>query len=118
MDSSARRSSAMRSAPGVAWPSTTWSSSTGWASPSGSATGAARARTSPPSWGPPSRCQRRNPQQSVSNMTYDLIVVGEGVAGLTCAAEAARLGLKVATFEAEFFGGLVVNVNELQKFDA
>lgn len=50
-------------------------------------------------------------------MTYDLIVVGEGVAGLTCAAEAAKLGLKVATFEAEFFGGLVVNVNELQNFD-
>jgi thioredoxin reductase (NADPH) len=49
--------------------------------------------------------------------TYDLIVVGEGIAGLTCAAEAARLGLKVATFEAEFFGGLVLNVNELHRFD-
>ncbi len=51
------------------------------------------------------------------NMEYDLIVVGEGVAGLTCAAQAASLGLKVASFEAEFFGGLVVNVNELQDFD-
>lgn len=49
--------------------------------------------------------------------TYDLIVVGEGFAGLTCASEAAKLGLKVATFEAEFFGGLVVNVNELEHFD-
>lgn len=48
---------------------------------------------------------------------FDLIVVGEGFAGLSCAAEAARLGLKVATFEAEFFGGLVVNVNELERFD-
>lgn len=48
---------------------------------------------------------------------YDLIVIGEGIAGLTCAQEAAKLGLKVATFEAEFFGGLVVNVNELQRFD-
>jgi thioredoxin reductase (NADPH) len=50
-------------------------------------------------------------------MDYDLIVVGEGVAGLTCAAEATRLGLKVASFEGEFFGGLVLNVNELQDFD-
>jgi thioredoxin reductase (NADPH) len=49
--------------------------------------------------------------------TYDLIVVGEGFAGLTCASEATRLGLKVATFEAEFFGGLVVNVNELEHFE-
>jgi len=50
-------------------------------------------------------------------MNYDLIVVGEGFAGLTCAAEAAKLDLKVATYEAEFFGGLVVNVNELQEFE-
>lgn len=49
--------------------------------------------------------------------TYDLIVVGEGFAGLTCASEAAKAGLKVATFEAEFFGGLVVNVNELENFE-
>ncbi len=48
---------------------------------------------------------------------YDLIVVGEGIAGLTCAHEATQLGLKVATFEAEFFGGLVVNVNKLEHFD-
>ncbi len=48
---------------------------------------------------------------------YDLIVVGEGIAGLTCAGEAARLGLTVASFEAEFIGGLVVNLNELQRFD-
>lgn len=50
-------------------------------------------------------------------MDHDLIVVGEGIAGLRCAAEAAKLGLKVATYEAEFFGGLVVNVNELHKFE-
>ena len=48
---------------------------------------------------------------------HDLIVVGEGIAGLTCAAEAARSGLKVATFEAAFLGGLVVNVNELEHFE-
>jgi thioredoxin reductase (NADPH) len=49
-------------------------------------------------------------------MNYDLIVVGEGVAGLTCASEAAKLGLSVATYEGEFFGGLVVNVTELESF--
>ncbi|MCC2676486.1 MAG: hypothetical protein K0R58_3433, partial [Ramlibacter sp.] len=50
-------------------------------------------------------------------MNYDVIVVGEGIAGLTCAGDAAKLGLKVATYEADFFGGLVVNINELQNFD-
>jgi len=50
-------------------------------------------------------------------MDYDLIVVGQGFAGLTCAAEAARLGLGVASFEGDFAGGLVANVNELQRFD-
>jgi thioredoxin reductase (NADPH) len=47
---------------------------------------------------------------------YDLIVIGEGFAGLTCASEAAIEGLTVATFEAELFGGLVVNMNELEGF--
>ena len=48
---------------------------------------------------------------------YDLIVVGEGYAGLTCAREAVKLGLTVATFEAELFGGLALNINELHHFD-
>jgi thioredoxin reductase (NADPH) len=48
---------------------------------------------------------------------YDLIIVGEGIAGLTCAAESLALGLTVASFEAEFFGGLVVNVNDLDNFE-
>ena len=48
---------------------------------------------------------------------FDLIVIGEGFAGLTCASEAAKSGLRVATFESEFFGGLVVNVNELDHFE-
>src|SRR5262245_5072195 len=47
---------------------------------------------------------------------YDLIVIGEGVAGLTCANHAARAGLKVATFECNLFGGLVININELEGF--
>jgi len=48
--------------------------------------------------------------------TYDLIVIGEGVSGLTCALEAARSGLRVATLESSLFGGLVLNVNELDGY--
>jgi thioredoxin reductase (NADPH) len=44
---------------------------------------------------------------------YDVIVIGEGVAGLTAAGELARAGHKVATLEAQLFGGLVININEL-----
>ncbi len=49
--------------------------------------------------------------------SFDLIVVGEGIAGLTCAGEAARLGLKVATFEGGFAGGLVMNLAELEGYE-
>ncbi len=45
---------------------------------------------------------------------YDVIVIGEGVAGLTAAGELAVAGLKVATIEAQLFGGLVININELE----
>lgn len=44
---------------------------------------------------------------------FDVIVIGEGISGLAAAGELARGGLKVATFEAQLFGGLVINVNEL-----
>jgi thioredoxin reductase (NADPH) len=47
---------------------------------------------------------------------YDLIVIGEGISGLTCAGHAARAGLRVATFESTLFGGLVINVNELDGY--
>src|SRR5688572_3275542 len=47
---------------------------------------------------------------------YDLIVIGEGVSGLACASHAVRSGLKVATFESTLFGGLVLNVNELDGY--
>jgi len=47
---------------------------------------------------------------------YDLIVIGEGISGLTCASHAVRAGLKVATLEANLFGGLVLNVNELDGY--
>src|SRR4051812_15773798 len=46
--------------------------------------------------------------------TYDVIVIGEGVSGLTAAGELAAAGLKVATVEGQLFGGLVINVNELE----
>ncbi len=46
-------------------------------------------------------------------MTFDIIVIGEGIAGLACAGRAAALGLRVASFEGTLFGGLVINVNEL-----
>ena len=44
---------------------------------------------------------------------YDVLVIGEGVSGLTAARRLAEAGLKTATLEAQLFGGLVVNVNEL-----
>jgi len=50
------------------------------------------------------------------SQTYDLIVIGEGISGLTCASHAARSGLRVATFESNLFGGLVLNVNELDGY--
>ena len=52
----------------------------------------------------------------MAQTSYDLIVIGEGIAGLTCANHAARAGLKVATFEANLFGGLVININDLDGY--
>ena len=46
-------------------------------------------------------------------MTYDLIVIGAGIAGLTAANEAAKCGLQVCLLERLMFGGLVLNVNHL-----
>jgi thioredoxin reductase (NADPH) len=48
--------------------------------------------------------------------SFDLIVIGEGISGLTCAGHAARAGMRVATFESTLFGGLVINVNELDGY--
>ena len=44
---------------------------------------------------------------------YDLIVIGTGITGLAAARQAARDGLSTAALEAMFFGGLVININEL-----
>jgi len=44
---------------------------------------------------------------------YDLIVIGAGITGLTAAKHAVQSGLTTANIEALMFGGLVLNVNEL-----
>jgi thioredoxin reductase (NADPH) len=46
-------------------------------------------------------------------MNYDVIVIGAGVTGLSAAKHAVQRGLKTANIEALMFGGLVVNINEL-----
>ena len=48
--------------------------------------------------------------------SFDLIVIGEGVSGLACAKSARHAGLSVATLESNLFGGLVLNVNELDGY--
>jgi thioredoxin reductase (NADPH) len=50
----------------------------------------------------------------MAQAAYDVIVIGEGVSGLTAAGALAARGLKVATIEGTLFGGLVVNVNALE----
>src|SRR3979409_1214695 len=50
----------------------------------------------------------------MSQTPYDVIGIGEGVSGLAAARELAASSLKVATIEAQLFGGLVINVNELE----
>ncbi len=44
---------------------------------------------------------------------YDVIVIGAGITGLTAAKHAVQSGLTTANIEALMFGGLVLNVNEL-----
>ena len=50
--------------------------------------------------------------------THDVIVIGEGVSGLSAAGTLARAGLRVATIEGQLFGGLIINVNELDPVPA
>lgn len=45
--------------------------------------------------------------------TWDVMVIGAGVAGLTSAKETANAGMRTACVESLMFGGLIVNVNEL-----
>jgi thioredoxin reductase (NADPH) len=44
---------------------------------------------------------------------FDVIVIGQGYAGLTAAKLAVQRGLRTANFEAQCMGGLIVNINEL-----
>lgn len=45
--------------------------------------------------------------------SFDVIVIGAGITGLTAAKHTAQNGLKTASIEALLFGGLVININEL-----
>ena len=45
---------------------------------------------------------------------YDVMVIGAGITGLTAAKHAAQSGLTTANIEALMFGGLVLNINELE----
>ena len=49
----------------------------------------------------------------MADSNYDVIVIGAGIAGLTAAKDTARAGLATASIEALLFGGLVININEL-----
>jgi thioredoxin reductase (NADPH) len=49
----------------------------------------------------------------MTTSAFDVIIIGEGIAGLTAAGALAKKGLSTATFEQQIFGGLVLNVNEL-----
>ncbi len=46
-------------------------------------------------------------------MSFEVIVVGEGIAGLATARDCARAGLRTGTVEQMMFGGLVTSINEL-----
>jgi thioredoxin reductase (NADPH) len=49
----------------------------------------------------------------MSSGKFDVIVIGEGIAGLSAARQAAESGARAATFESLLFGGLVTNINVL-----
>ena len=46
--------------------------------------------------------------------SFDVVVIGEGICGLTAAQALSKAGLRTATVEGQLFGGLVININELE----
>jgi thioredoxin reductase (NADPH) len=44
---------------------------------------------------------------------FDVVIIGSGFAGINAALQAARSGLATAILEANFYGGLVLNINHL-----
>ncbi len=49
----------------------------------------------------------------MSNTGFDVIVIGEGITGLTAARHTSEHGLLTAMFEAKLFGGLIIGINKL-----
>jgi len=49
----------------------------------------------------------------MTSNNYDVIVIGSGVTGLSACIELLKQGVRVANIEAQMFGGLVININEL-----
>jgi thioredoxin reductase (NADPH) len=47
--------------------------------------------------------------------SFDVIVIGQGYAGLAAARLAIQRGLRTANFEAQCMGGLIININELEQ---
>jgi thioredoxin reductase (NADPH) len=47
------------------------------------------------------------------SQSFDVIIIGEGIAGLTAAGLLAKKGFGTASFEQQLFGGLILNINEL-----
>lgn len=47
---------------------------------------------------------------------YDLIIVGAGPAGLTCALYALRANKKVLIFEAKSYGGQIINAHKIENY--
>ena len=50
----------------------------------------------------------------MADSKFDVIVIGAGITGLTAAKHAAQSGRIIASVEALLFGGLVININELE----